>query len=209
MSIAASIIASTLNAGTPLLIAAAGIVIHEKSGVLNLGIEGIMLMGAVTGFTVTLSTGSFALGFLAGAGVGILLGLLFAFFTLGMHANQYAAGLALSLFGAGLSAFIGKPLQGQALAERSVSGIPGLENIPFFGEAFFSQHILVYGAWVLIAAVWYFLFRTRAGLVLRAVGESPQSAFALGYPVLRIRLFARVWRGLICRWFIRRSGSKA
>ena len=83
MSIAASIIASTLNAGTPLLIAAAGIVIHEKSGVLNLGIEGIMLMGAVTGFTVTLSTGSFALGFLAGAGVGILLGLLFAFFTLG------------------------------------------------------------------------------------------------------------------------------
>ena len=170
MSIAASIIASTLNAGTPLLIAAAGIVIHEKSGVLNLGIEGIMLMGAVTGFTVTLSTGSFALGFLAGAGVGILLGLLFAFFTLGMHANQYAAGLALSLFGAGLSAFIGKPLQGQALAERSVTGIPGLENIPFFGEAFFSQHILVYGAWVLIAAVWYFLFRTRAGLVLRAVG---------------------------------------
>ena len=88
MSIAASIIASTLNAGTPLLIAAAGIVIHEKSGVLNLGIEGIMLMGAVTGFTVTLSTGSFALGFLAGAGVGILLGLLFAFFTLGMHATN-------------------------------------------------------------------------------------------------------------------------
>ena len=188
MSIAASIIASTLNAGTPLLIAAAGIVIHEKSGVLNLGIEGIMLMGAVTGFTVTLSTGSFALGFLAGAGVGILLGLLFAFFTLGMHANQYAAGLALSLFGAGLSAFIGKPLQGQALAERSVSGIPGLENIPFFGEAFFSQHI---------AAVWYFLFRTRAGLVLRAVGESPQSAFALGYPVLRIRLFAVLF-GALC-----------
>ena len=194
MSIAASIIASTLNAGTPLLIAAAGIVIHEKSGVLNLGIEGIMLMGAVTGFTVTLSTGSFALGFLAGAGVGILLGLLFAFFTLGMHANQYAAGLALSLFGA---AFIGKPLQGQALAERSVSGIPGLGNIPFFGEAFFSQHILVYGAWVLIAAVWYFLFRTRAGLVLRAVGESPQSAFALGYPVLRIRLFAVLF-GALC-----------
>ena len=193
MSIAASIIASTLNAGTPLLIAAAGIVIHEKSGVLNLGIEGIMLMGAVTGFTVTLSTGSFALGFLAGAGVGILLGLLFAFFTLGMHANQYAAGLALSLFGAGLSAFIGKPLQGQALAERSVSGIPGLENIPFFGEAFFSQHLLVYGAWVLIAAVWYFLFRTRAGLVLRAVGESPQSAF--GWIALALVTFA-TWRPL-------------
>lgn len=216
MSIAASIIASTLNAGTPLLIAAAGIVIHEKSGVLNLGIEGIMLMGAVTGFTVTLSTGSFALGFLAGAGVGILLGLLFAFFTLGMHANQYAAGLALSLFGAGLSAFIGKPLQGQALAERSVSGIPGLENIPFFGEAFFSQHILVYGAWVLIAAVWYFLSeRVRVWcFALSASRRSPLLRWVTRYCASDSLLcssarFARVWRGLICRWFIRRSGSKA
>ena len=200
MSIAASIIASTLNAGTPLLIAAAGIVIHEKSGVLNLGIEGIMLMGAVTGFTVTLSTGSFALGFLAGAGVGILLGLLFAFFTLGMHANQYAAGLALSLFGAGLSAFIGKPLQGQALAERSVSGIPGLENIPFFGEAFFSQHLLVYGAWV---RVWCFaLSASRRSPLLRWVTRYCASDSLL----CSSARFARVWRVLICRWFIRRSG---
>lgn len=190
MSIAASIISSTLNAGTPLLIAATGIVIHEKSGVLNLGIEGIMLMGAVTGFSVTLSTGSFALGFLAGVGIGILLGLVFAFFTLGMHANQYASGLALALFGTGLSAFIGKPLQGQALVERAAAGIPVLRDLPFAGEAFFSQHWLVYGALVLIALVWWFLFRTRAGLVLRAVGEAPGSAFALGFPVLRIRLLA-------------------
>ena len=102
MELLASIISSTLNAGTPLLIAAVGILIHEKSGVLNLGIEGIMLMGAVTGFGVTLSTGSFALGFAAGFGVGLLLGLLFAFFTIGIHANQYAAGLALTLFGTGL-----------------------------------------------------------------------------------------------------------
>lgn len=197
MSLAASIISSTLNAGTPLLLAAAGIVIHEKSGVLNLGIEGIMLMGAVIGFSTTLATGSFALGFLAGAGVGVLLGLLFAFFTLGMHANQYAAGLALTLFGTGLSAFIGKPLQGQALAERAASGIPGLESIPFLGEAFFSQHFFVYGALILIASVWWFLFRTRAGLVLRAVGEAPQSAFALGFPVLKIRLLAVLF-GALC-----------
>lgn len=197
MSLAASIISSTLNAGTPLLLAAAGIVIHEKSGVLNLGIEGIMLMGAVIGFSTTLATGSFALGFLAGAGGGLLLGLLFAFFTLGMHANQYAAGLALTLFGTGLSAFIGKPLQGQALPERAASGIPGLENIPFLGEAFFSQHFFVYGALILIAAVWWFLFRTRAGLILRAVGEAPQSAFALGFPVLRIRLLAVLF-GAVC-----------
>ena len=197
MSLAASIISSTLNAGTPLLLAAAGIVIHEKSGVLNLGIEGIMLMGAVIGFSTTLATGSFALGFLAGAGVGLLLGLLFAFFTLGLHANQYAAGLALTLFGTGLSAFIGKPLQGQALSERAASGIPGLESIPFLGEAFFSQHFFVYGALILIAAVWWFLFRTRAGLILRAVGEAPQSAFALGFPVLKIRLLAVLF-GAVC-----------
>ena len=104
MSLAASIISSTLNAGTPLLIAAVGIIIHEKSGVLNLGIEGIMLMGAVSGFAVTHATGSFELGFLAGMGVGLLLGLLFAFFTIGLRANQYAAGLALTLFGTGPSA---------------------------------------------------------------------------------------------------------
>lgn len=197
MSLAASIISSTLNAGTPLLIAAAGIVIHEKSGVLNLGIEGIMLMGAVVGFSTTLSTGSFTLGFLAGAGVGLLLGLLFAFFTLGLHANQYAAGLALSLFGTGLSAFIGKPLQGQALADRASSGIPVLENIPFIGEAFFSQHVFVYVALMLIGLVWWFLFRTRAGLILRAVGEAPGSAFALGFPVLKIRLMAVLF-GALC-----------
>ncbi len=190
MSLAASIISSTLNAGTPLLIAAAGIVIHEKSGVLNLGIEGIMLMGAVTGFATTLATGSFALGFLAGIGVGVLLGLVFAFFTVGMHANQYAAGLALALFGGGLSAFLGKPLQGAALPSRASLGIPGLESIPFIGDAFFSQHWLVYGALALLAGVWYFLFRTRAGLVLRSVGESPQAAYDLGYPVRRIRCMA-------------------
>ena len=122
MELLASIISSTLNAGTPLLIAAVGILIHEKSGVLNLGIEGIMLMGAVTGFGVTLSTGSFALGFAAGFGVGLLLGLLFAFFTIGIHANQYAAGLALTLFGTGLSAFIGQPMQGAALPSRAPLG---------------------------------------------------------------------------------------
>ena len=177
MSLAASIISSTLNAGTPLLIAAVGIIIHEKSGVLNLGIEGIMLMGAVSGFAVTHATGSFELGFLAGMGVGLLLGLLFAFFTIGLRANQYAAGLALTLFGTGLSAFLGQSLQGAALPGRAPLGIPGLEGIPFLGEAFFSQH-------------WYFLFKSRPGLILRAVGESPESAFALGYPVRLIRFWA-------------------
>ncbi len=190
MSLAASIISSTLNAGTPLLIAAAGIVIHEKSGVLNLGIEGIMLLGAVAGFGAALSTGSFAFGFLAGLAAGLLCGLVFAFFTVGLCANQYAAGLALTLFGTGLSAFLGQSMQGAALPARAPVGIPGLESIPFLGEAFFSLHVFVYLALLLMALVWWFLFRTRAGLILRAVGESPDSAFALGYPVRLIRLGA-------------------
>ena len=190
MSLTASIISSTLNAGTPLLIAAVGIIIHEKSGVLNLGIEGIMLMGAVSGFAVTHATGSFELGFLAGMGVGLLLGLLFAFFTIGLRANQYAAGLALTLFGTGLSAFLGQSLQGAALPGRAPLGIPGLEGIPFLGEALFSQHWLAYAALAMIAGVWYFLFKSRPGLILRAVGESPESAFALGYPVRLIRFWA-------------------
>lgn len=200
MSLAASIISSTLNAGTPLLIAAVGILIHEKSGVLNLGIEGIMLLGAVAGFGTTLATGSFALGFLAGMGAGLLCGFLFAFFTIGMHANQYAAGLALALFGAGLSAFVGQPMQGAALPSRAELGIPGLETIPFVGEAFFSLHPMVYVALLLMAGVWYFLFKSRAGLILRAVGEAPASAYALGYPVRLIRLgavlFGAVMSGL-------------
>ena len=193
MRLVASIISATLNAGTPLLIAAVGIMIHEKSGILNLGIEGIMLMGAVSAFGVTLATGSFALGFLAGLGVGMLLGLLFAFFTIGLHANQYAAGLAMALFGTGLSAFIGQPMQGAALPSRAPLGIPGLQDIPWVGRAFFSQHLFVYVAMLMLVGVWYFLFKTRSGLVLRAVGESPSSAFALGYSVSGIRLVTTVF----------------
>ena len=168
----ASVIAATLNAGTPLLIAAIGILIHEKSGVLNLGVEGMMLMGAVTGFGVTYATGSFALGFLAGALAGLVMAALFGFFTLGLYANQYAAGLALSLFGAGLSAFVGQPLQGMALPSRAPTGIPGLESIPFLGDAFFSSHCLVYLSLIGLAAVGWFLYKSRPGLMLRAVGDS-------------------------------------
>lgn len=197
MSIAATVISSTLNAGTPLLLAGVGILIHEKSGVLNLGIEGIMLMGAVCGFGTALSTGSFALGFLAGMLAGAAMALLFALFAIGLRANQQAAGLALMLFGTGLSAFIGQPLQGKHLPMRADLGIPGLEDIPFFGEAFFSQHWLVYAALALLALAWWFLFRTRAGLVLRAVGEAPESAYALGYPVRTIRLGAVLFGGVM------------
>jgi len=187
--------AATLSAGTPLLLAAIGIVVSEKSGVVNLGIEGIMLVAAVAGFGAAHATGIAELGFVAGAAAGAALALLFAVLTLGLLTNQYATGLALALFGAGLSAFLGQSLQGESLATRGADGIPRLRDIPILGPALFAQHWLVYFALLLVVAVAWFLSRTRAGLVLRAVGESPEAAHALGVPVRRIRMMALAFGG--------------
>ena len=197
MSATAALIASTLNAGTPLLLAGIGILIHERSGVLNLGIEGIMLMGAVAGFGTCYLTGSFFLGFAAAALVGMVLSALFGFLTLGLYANQNAAGLAMAIFGAGLAAFIGQPLQGVSLAARASEGIPFLRDIPFVGDAFFSSHVLVYVALFMAWAAACFLYKSRWGLILRAAGESPKSAYALGYPVRTIRFAALLFGGLM------------
>lgn len=195
MNEVAALVAATLAAGTPLLLAAIGIVVSEKSGVVNLGIEGIMLVAAVAGFGAAHATGFPWLGFGAGALAGAALALLFAALTVGLLTNQYATGLALALFGAGLSAFLGQPLQGEGLVPRGADGIPGLRDIPFLGPALFAQHWLVYVALLLVAALAWFLHRTRAGLVLRAVGESPEAAHALGHPVRRIRFAALVFGG--------------
>jgi simple sugar transport system permease protein len=191
----AALVAATLAAGTPLLLAALGIVISEKSGVVNLGIEGIMLVAAVAGFGAAHASGVAELGFLAGAAAGAVMALLFAALTLGLLTNQYATGLALALFGAGLSAFLGQSLQGETLGARGADGIPGLRDLPLLGPALFSQHWLAYFALLLVVAVAWFMNRTRAGLVLRAVGESPEAAHALGVPVRRIRTMALVFGG--------------
>lgn len=191
----ASLIAITMNAGTPLLLAALGIVINERSGVVNLGTEGMMLVAAVVGFATTLFTGQYWLGFAAGAAAGTLLALLFALLAIGLLTNQFATGLALALFGAGLSAFIGLALQGDTLPARGSDGVLLLRDVPFVGPALFAQHWLVYFSLALAAAVAWFLFRTRAGLILRAVGESPESAHALGHPVRRIRCAAVAFGG--------------
>lgn len=195
MDALAPLIAATLSAGTPLLLAAIGILVHERTGVVNLGIEGMMLLAAVVAFFTVHVTGSYALGFAVGALAGVSLAALFAFFALGLHANQYAAGLALALFGAGLSSFIGIPLSGVSLPAREADGIPLLRDLPFVGPALFSLHPLAYLSMALVVAVAWFLFRTRAGLVLRAVGESPSSAHALGYSVRGIRLAALLFGG--------------
>ena len=191
----AALVAATLSAGTPLLLAAIGIVISEKSGVVNLGIEGIMLVAAVAGFAAAHATGLPLAGFAAGALAGALLATLFGALTLGLLANQYATGLALALFGAGLSAFLGQALQGETLPPRGADGIAVLRDLPVVGPALFAQHWLVYAALLLVVAVAVFLHRTRAGLVLRAVGESPEAAHALGIPVRRIRYAAIVFGG--------------
>lgn len=195
MDALAPLIAATLSAGTPLLLAAIGILVHERTGVVNLGIEGMMLLAAVVAFFTVHVTGSYALGFAVGALAGVLLAALFAFFALGLHANQYATGLALALFGAGLSSFIGIPLSGVSLPAREADGIPLLRDLPFVGPALFSLHPLAYLSMALVVAVAWFLFRTRAGLVLRAVGESPSSAHALGYSIRGIRLAALLFGG--------------
>ena len=194
----ALLIAATLNAGTPLVIAGLGLLINERAGVVNLGAEGMMLVAAVAGFAVALGTGSQALGFLAGAAAGALLAALFGVLVIWFAANQYATGLALSIFGVGLSAFIGQPYVGKNIAPSGALAIPVLSDLPFFGPALFRQHWMVLVAILLAVAVAWFLYRTRAGLVLRSIGESPESAHALGYAVRPIRMAAVLVGGALC-----------
>ena len=194
----ALLIAATLNAGTVLAIAALGLLINEKSGIVNLGAEGMMLCAAIAGFATVVHTGNDWLGFTAGMAAGALLAGLFALLVIWLNTNQYATGLALSLFGAGFSAFVGTRYVQEKLPERPHFAVPGLADIPFIGPALFKQHPMVYFAIVLTVAIIWFLYRTRAGLVLRSVGESPESAHALGYPVRRIRLLAVLFGGAMC-----------
>ncbi|RZL08946.1 MAG: ABC transporter permease [Rubrivivax sp.] len=194
----ALLLAATLNAGTMLALASLGLLINERSGVVNLGAEGMMLVAAIAGFATGVNTGSDTLAFCAGALAGAGMALLFGVLVIWLNTNQYATGLALSLFGAGLSAFAGIRYTQEKLPERPHFDIPVLSDIPFIGPALFKQHPLVYGAIALVAFLTWFLYRSRAGLVLRAVGESPESAHALGYPVRRIRLLAVVLGGALC-----------
>jgi len=190
--------AATMNAGTVLALASLGLLINEKAGIVNLGAEGMMLCAAIAGFATVSLTGSDMLGFLAGMGAGALLAAVFGVLVIWLGTNQYATGLALSLFGGGFSAFVGVSFVQAKLPERMQFAVPVLADLPWVGPAVFRQHPLVYGAIALTVGLIYFLYRTRAGLVLRAVGESPESAHALGYPVRRIRLMAVVAGGALC-----------
>ncbi len=194
----ALLIAATLNAGTVLAIAALGLLINERAGIVNLGAEGLMLIAAIAGFATAVHTGSDIAAFAAGAAAGGLMAAAFALLVIYLGTNQYATGLALSLFGAGLSAFVGVGYVQAKLGERAQYAVPWLADLPFVGPALFRQHPMVYATVALTVGIAWFLYRSRAGLVLRSVGESPESAHALGTPVRRIRLAAVVVGGALC-----------
>ncbi len=194
----ALLIAATLNAGTILALAGLGLLINERAGIVNLGAEGMMLVAAIAGFATAVHTGSDWLAFGAGALAGGLMAAAFGGLVIWLNTNQYATGLALSLFGSGFSAFVGIGYAQERLGARPHFSVPVLGDLPFVGPALFRQHPMVYLAMALAAGLAWFLYRSRAGLVLRAVGESPESAHALGVPVRRIRLAAVVAGGALC-----------
>ncbi|MEZ7849177.1 MAG: ABC transporter permease [Polaromonas sp.] len=198
MDSTALLLAATLSAGTVLAIAALGLLINEKAGIVNLGAEGMMLCAALAGFATVVHTGNSWLGFGAGMLAGALLAGLFGVLVIWLNTNQYATGLALSLFGAGFSAFAGTRYVQEKLPTLSTYPIPFLADIPFVGPALFRQHPMVYLTIALTFGLIWFLYRTRAGLVLRSVGESPESSHALGYSVRRIRLAAVMVGGSLC-----------
>lgn len=189
------VVLSVISASTPLLLAATGELVTEKSGVLNLGIEGMMLVGAVVGFAAAVTFGSPTLGIAAAALAGAAMALIFAVLTLLFLANQVATGLALTIFGTGLSALMGSDFVGFTTERLPRLHLPVLSDLPVLGPILFGQDILVYASFALLAGVAWFLNRTHAGLVLRAVGDSHDSAHAIGYPVVAVRFAATAFGG--------------
>lgn len=189
------IAASTVTAATPLVYAALGELVAERAGVLNLGVEGMMLAGAMIGFAVAVSSGSLLLAYLAAAAAGAALALLFGVLTLSLQAHQVATGLAVTLFGWGLTGFAGRPYVGLALTPPRAPHIRWLSDLPIAGPLLFHYDLLVYGSIALCATIAWMLTRTRMGLRLRAIGEAPDVAHALGEPVMRIRYLAVLFGG--------------
>ena len=186
-----------ISAATPLLLAALGELVVERSGVLNLGLEGMMLAGAVTGFAVTVTTGSAALGIICAMAAGMLMAFAFGVLTLSLMANQVATGLALTIFGVGLSSLIGAGFVGITVDPLPKLNIPGVSTLPVIGPLLFGHDILIYASVALTGGVAWFLKRSRGGMILRAVGESDESAHSIGYDVIRVRYMAVLFGGLM------------
>jgi general nucleoside transport system permease protein len=191
------ILLTVVSAATPLVFAATGELVAERAGVLNLGVEGMMLAGAVAAFATAIGTGSATLAIIVAALAGALLALLFGFLTLSLLANQVATGLALTIFGIGLSALIGRDYVGIPISRLPRLAAPGLSDLPVVGPLLFSHDFLIYLSLFMVAAVAWFLRGTRAGLILRAVGESHDAAHSIGYRVIRIRYLAVLFGGMM------------
>lgn len=189
--------ASMLAAGTPLAIAGLGLLINERVGVLNLGAEGLMLVGAVAGFAAALYSQNIWVGLLGGALAGAVLALSFGFLVIFLMTNQYATGLAVALFGEGFSAFVGTGLVQQKLGTSMAATLPQLSDVAYIGPLF-KLPPMVYLTIVLTLVIGWIFYRTRAGLTLRAIGEAPEAAHALGYSVRSIRMLAVVVGGALC-----------
>jgi len=194
----ALLLASTLSAGTVLALAALGLLMNEKAGIVNLGAEGMMLCAAIAAFATAVHSGSFFLALLAGMAAAALLATVFGVLVIWLGTNQYATGLALSLFGVGCSAFVGMDYVQATLPAGPKFAWPMLGDIPLLGPALFRHHPLVYLTVALAIGMGWFFWHTRAGLVLRSIGESPASAHALGWPVRRIQLVAVIAGGALC-----------
>jgi simple sugar transport system permease protein len=190
-----AIMLSVIAASTPLLLAAAGELMAERSGVLNLGLEGMMIMGAACAFAGAYASDSVVVGALCGVLAGVAMSAIFAIFTLGLAVNQVASGLALTILGTGLSGLIGAGFVGQRITPAPQLHVPVLTDLPLVGRILFGQDAFVYLSVALVIGIWLFLYRSRAGLVLRAVGDNHTSAHALGYPVLKIRALAVLFGG--------------
>jgi len=194
-SLIVPILSGTLVAATPLIYTALGELVVERSGVLNLGAEGLMLIGAVTAFGAAFAGYPNSLAVLAAAAAGAAASLLFGVLALTLATNQYAAGLALTIFGSGLSGFLGHRYGGVAVPSIAHLHVPVLSELPLVGGVLFAQDPMVYAALGATALVWWFLYRTKAGLVLRVIGEAPHAALAIGYPVIRVRYCTTAFGG--------------
>ena len=181
----------------PILFAATGELVVEKSGILNLGVEGMMLMGAVVASITVITTGNQYLAIITGALSGVVTSLIFGFFTLILATNQVATGLALTIFGTGLSGLVGADYVGKAISRLDSVKVPVLSEIPVLGYILFTHNILVYLGFIIVFIVGWFLYKTKSGLILRAVGNNPESAHALGYSVISIRLLSVMFGGFM------------
>lgn len=181
---------ATVRAGTPILFATLGAIINERAGIINLGIEGLMLIGALSGFAATHMTGSLLVGVLAAFVATFIAGSVHALITVQLRGNQIVSGLALTMFGVGITALFGKKMVGLTIVGFTRVAIPGLSQIPVIGKPFFNQDLLIYFSFLLVFLIWFFFYRTRWGLGVRSVGENPAAADTCGFSVSKYRFFS-------------------